>query len=453
MKVLVANRGEIACRIIRSCRSLGVDSVAVFSDADRDALHVEMADEAVFIGAAAASESYLAADVIIAAALSRGVDAVHPGYGFLAENAGFATSVLDAGMKWVGPAARVLSTMGEKDHARAVAERAGVPVLPATPRRLLGQLDGVEANADSIGYPLLVKAASGGGGIGMRLVSASKELRSAIESVQSLGSRAFGDATIYLERYVPHARHVEVQVFGFGDGRAIHLFERDCSVQRRFQKVIEEAGAPGLSQDLRESMYAAARSLAEGQRYEGAGTVEFVVDSDRERFYFLEMNTRIQVEHAVTEQITGLDLVNMQLEQVLYPERLTLGQDDVRQRGWSVEARIYAEDPAKGFLPSPGMLKRLEWPEPGDGLRVETGVRQGDTMTQFYDPMIGKMVTHAATRDAARRSLLEALSVTAVEGVKSNLEFLKGCLRHRDFVSGVVSTRFVEGHMSEILAT
>lgn len=449
-KVLIANRGEIACRIIRSCRNLGLATVAVFSDADTDALHVEMADEAVLIGPSPPRESYLVPALILAAAKSHGADAVHPGYGFLSENASFARTVQAAGLAWVGPAPETIDAMGDKERARLIAGAAGVPVLPGSRRFAPGDTADLLDAAHAVGYPLLVKAAAGGGGIGMRRVDGPETLAEVAAATQSMAERSFGDGTIYLERYIPLARHVEIQVFGFGNGKAVHLYERDCSLQRRFQKIIEESPAPGLPETVRHDMAQAAVRLCREQRYAGAGTIEFIVDADSFAFFFLEMNTRIQVEHPVTEEVTGVDLVALQMEQA----RGTLApfaQDSIVTRGHAIECRLYAENPQRNFFPSPGTLTAFVLPEPVQGVRVDTGFRAGDTITPFYDPMIAKLITHGATRAEAIARMSQALSQIQVEGPKCNLGFLQQVMAHEAFTAGKVSTDFVERHKSALI--
>jgi acetyl-CoA carboxylase biotin carboxylase subunit len=449
-KILIANRGEIACRIMRSCRELGLTTVAVYSEADADALHVQLADEAWGIGPAQARESYLNAERVLAVARDARADAVHPGYGFLAENTRFARAVIDAGLIWIGPAPASIEDMGDKERARELAVAAGVPVLPGSPRFAVGVETGLAEAAERVGYPLLVKASAGGGGIGMKLVEDPAKLLEVARATQSMAEKAFGDGTVFLERYVANARHVEVQVFGFGDGRAVHLYERDCSLQRRYQKIIEESPAPGLPAEIRERMTRVAADLCRAQNYLGAGTVEFVVDADTFEFFFLEMNTRIQVEHPVTELCTGTDLVAMQLNlarDVLEPTP----QAGIRQQGHAIECRIYAENPDKRFMPSPGTLTRFAMPDTGDGVRVDCGVREGDDITFYYDPMIAKVICHGADRDAAIARMLGALDDVTIEGVRTNLEFLKRCLDHAEFRAGRVSTGFVDAHLPDLI--
>ncbi len=452
-KVLIANRGEIACRVIRSCRDLGLATVAVYSEADAEALHVALADEAQPIGPPKAQESYLKADAVIAAAKAVGADAVHPGYGFLAENADFAAAVAAAGLIWVGPRPATIEDMGDKERARLLAKAAGVPILPGSPRFPPGDLGGLEAAAAAVGFPLLVKASAGGGGIGMQRVADPDKLRSVVESTQNMAARAFGDGTVFLERLVAKARHIEIQVFGFGDGRAVHLFERECSIQRRFQKIVEESPAPNLGAETRQAMAEAAVALASQERYRGAGTVEFVVDAESGDFYFLEMNTRIQVEHPVTEMTTGLDLVALQLRLAAGEDLSELAAGPARQQGHAIECRLYAENPAKNFLPSPGRLEVFRLPEAKDGLRIDTGVRQGDQITIYYDPMIAKVVGYGADRQEAIAHTVAALEAIEVAGVVTNVPFLARTLRHAAFAAGDTHTGFVEQHKADLLAS
>jgi len=450
--VLIANRGEIACRVIRSCQALGLRTVVVHSDPDTQSRHVEMADQRVSLGGSSAAESYLRADAVLEAARSSGADAIHPGYGFLAENENFAAAVEGAGLIWVGPTPASIADMGDKERARLLARAAGVPVLPGSNRFRPGELDGLGAAADEVGYPLLVKAAAGGGGIGMRRVDRPEDLQAAVESTQGMAARAFGDGTVYLERYIARARHVEVQVFGFGDGSAIHVHERDCSIQRRFQKIIEESPAPGLSQDTLQAMYSAAVALCRQERYRGAGTVEFVLDAHTHEFFFLEMNTRIQVEHPVSEMVSGLDLVGMQLQLAAGQMPQPRTQDGVHVRGHAIECRLYAERPAKGFLPSTGLLTRLDLPPTDSTLRIESGVRNGDRISHHYDPMIAKFIAHGADREQAIARLIDAIDAVRIEGVETNLAFLRRTLEHPAFRMGELSTGFVDQYKPELIA-
>jgi acetyl/propionyl-CoA carboxylase alpha subunit len=450
-RVLIANRGEIACRAIRSCRMLGLETVAVYSEADRDALHVGLADRALPIGPAAARESYLNMDAVLAAARAAEADAIHPGYGFLAENPRFAERVIALGLIWIGPRPKTIEDMGDKERARLLAKAAGVPVLPGSPRFGPHDVAGLEEEAARVGYPLLVKAAAGGGGIGMRRVDGPDQLASVVDSTQKMAERAFGDGTVYLERLVPKARHVEIQVFGFGDGHAVHLFERECSVQRRFQKIVEETPAPGLPEATRQAMADAAAALAAQERYAGAGTVEFVVDAETGAFFFLEMNTRIQVEHPVTEMTTGVDLVGLQIRLARGDDLSDLGQDRISPRGSAIECRIYAENPDRMFLPSPGHLAVFRLPGPTPSLRIDAGVREGDRITPHYDPMIAKLIAHGEDRAEAIARALEALRAVAIEGIHSNVPFLIRTLEHPAFAAGDVHTGFVEAHRADLV--
>ncbi|OWT59130.1 acetyl-CoA carboxylase biotin carboxylase subunit [Candidimonas nitroreducens] len=451
-KVLIANRGEIACRIIRSCRRLGIQTVAVYSEVDADSKHVVEADEAYALQGKSATESYLRVDHILEAARRSGADGIHPGYGFLAENAEFARQVERAGIVWIGPTPDSICSMGDKERARLLAEAAGVPVLPGSTRFAVGDTDHIIGAAASVGFPLLVKAAAGGGGIGMRRVDRQEDLLAVVKATQQMAERSFGDGTVYLERYVSPARHVEVQVFGFGDGRAIHLHERDCSIQRRFQKIIEESPAPGIPIDVRERMLQAALSLCRQERYRGAGTVEFVVDARTFEFFFLEMNTRIQVEHPVTEMVAGVDLVAMQLQLAAQQPLAVVNQIDIQTSGHSIECRLYAERPSKNFLPSTGILEKLRFPTTNETFRLECGVREGDRVTHFYDPMIGKIICHGADRPSALRRMLEVLAQIEIEGVQTNIDFLMKTVSHEAFKTGMVSTSFIEEWKSELLS-
>jgi 3-methylcrotonyl-CoA carboxylase alpha subunit len=442
-KLLVANRGEIACRIFRTCKEMGIASVAVCSEADSAALHVALADSAEEIGLSPAPKSYLNMDAILAAAARSGADAVHPGYGFLAENGGFARAVQRAGLTWIGPSPEMIEAMGDKERARGIAVDCGVPVLPGSKRFAAFDADALHAAGEQVEYPMLVKAAAGGGGIGMRVVDSPDTLLSQVETTQKLADRMFGDASVYLERYVANARHIEVQVFGFGDGGGVHIFDRDCSVQRRFQKVIEEAPAPALPKALRQRLLDAALVLVAKQNYLGAGTVEFIYDYDRQEFYFLEMNTRIQVEHTVTEMITGIDLIRWQIEAAAEgfdaPQ-----QSDIECSGHALEGRIYAERPEKNFLPSPGELSRLNFPAEGSDLRIDCGVREGDQITPFYDPMIAKIIVRGSSREAAIKRMSKALAQIEIWGVDTNLKFLQEVLIDPHFVQAKMTTRYVE---------
>jgi 3-methylcrotonyl-CoA carboxylase alpha subunit len=450
-KLLIANRGEIACRVIRSAKSLGIRTVAVYSEADAQALHVKTADESVLLGPAKASESYLNVERVLAAAAETNADAVHPGYGFLAENADFATRVSDAGLLWVGPTPNQIRAMGDKERARTIAENAGVPVLKGSPRFAMDDLKGLHEAAAGVGFPLLVKASAGGGGIGMRLVDGPELLDKTVTSTQAMALRSFGDGTVFLERYIAKARHIEIQVFGFGDGRAIHFYERECSIQRRFQKVIEEAPAVGFPTTMRDRMTQCAVALTQSQQYAGAGTVEFIVDAATNEFYFLEMNTRIQVEHPVTEMTTNVDLVALQIKLARGDDLAALTQDSVSQSGHAIECRLYAENPAKMFMPSPGKLETLVLPDPTAGVRVDTGVRQGDVVTPYYDPMLAKLICHADSRSAAIDLMQTNLRYTSIEGIANNVSFLKNVMAHRQFQTGDIFTGFIDTYKTDLI--
>ncbi len=450
-KILIANRGEIACRVIDTARKLGVATVAVYSDADRSARHVAMADEAVHIGGPQPAESYLRGEAIIAAAKATGATGIHPGYGFLSENPGFVEAVEAAGLTFIGPSAKAIRAMGLKDAAKKLMEEAGVPVVPGY--HGADQSDDLLAKeADKIGYPVLIKAVAGGGGKGMRLVERAGDFADALASARSEAKTAFGNPDVLIEKFVTSPRHIEVQVFGDGT-EAVHLYERDCSLQRRHQKVIEEAPAPGMTQEMRAAMGEAAVRAAEAIGYAGAGTVEFIVDgSDGLRpdgFWFMEMNTRLQVEHPVTEEVTGIDLVEWQLR-VASGEPLPLGQSDIPLRGHAFEARLYAEDVPAGFLPATGRLAHLAF---ADGCRAETGVRTGDEISPFYDPMIAKIVTHGPTRDIALGKMRRALAETQVAGTVTNLGFLSALCAHDGFAAGEVDTGLIDRDLAMLTKT
>ena len=442
--LLIANRGEIACRIIRTAQAMGIRTVAVYSDADAKAMHVREADAAVRIGASPARESYLAGDKIIAAAKAKGADAIHPGYGFLSENAEFAQAVIDAGLIWVGPNPDSITAMGLKDAAKKLMAEAGVRVTPG----YMGENQDpafLSERAAEIGYPVLIKAVAGGGGKGMRKVDDAADFADALASCQREASASFGNAHVLIEKYIQRPRHIEVQVFGDTHGNIVHLFERDCSLQRRHQKVIEEAPAPGVTPYTRELICGAAVRAAKAVNYVGAGTIEFIADSskgfiDPDLVWFMEMNTRLQVEHPVTEEITGVDLVEWQLR-VASGEPLPLRQDELSIDGWAMEARLYAEDPAKGFLPSVG---RLEFFELDGSVRIDSGVCQGSEVSPFYDPMMAKMIAHDLDREGAIRSLAWALNDSKIWPVKNNAAFLINALEHPDFASGNIDTGLLQ---------
>ena len=445
-KILIANRGEIACRIERTARRMGVRTVAVYSEADRGALHVALADEAVAIGPAPARESYLVAERLIDAARVTGAEGIHPGYGFLSENAEFAEACASAGLVFIGPPAAAIRAMGDKAAAKAIMEKAGVPVVPGyhgedqSEARLLEE-------AKRIGFPILIKPSAGGGGKGMRGVTEAAGFAAALAAAKREAMAAFGDDRVLVERYLTRPRHIEVQVFGDNGGKLVHLYERDCSIQRRHQKVIEEAPAPGLSDAQRRRMGEVAISAARAVEYVGAGTVEFILEGDS--FYFMEMNTRLQVEHPVTEAVTGLDLVEWQLR-VAAREPLPLQQDQITCRGHAVEARLYAEDPERDFLPSTGRLTVLKPPSEA-GIRVDTGVRAGDAVSVHYDPMIAKLIVWGEDRDAAARRLSRALAEYRVGGLATNREFLYRLSRHRAYRAGEIDTGFIDRYRAELI--
>jgi acetyl/propionyl-CoA carboxylase alpha subunit len=450
--VLVANRGEIACRVFRTAKRMGIKSLAVYSEADAKALHVREADEAMLIGPAPARESYLDQDKVLAAAKAMGAEAIHPGYGFLSENAGFAEAVVAAGMIWIGAPPASIRAMGLKDAAKKLMVEAGVPVTPGymgedqNPERL-------KAEADAIGYPVLIKAVAGGGGKGMRRVDEAGAFLDALASCQREAASSFGDDRVLIEKYILSPRHIEVQVFGDSHGEVVHLYERDCSLQRRHQKVIEEAPAPGMDAATREAVTSAAVKAAKAVNYVGAGTIEFIADGTEglraDRIWFMEMNTRLQVEHAVTESITGVDLVEWQFRAAA-GEAVPLKQAEIPMNGWAMEARLYAEDPANGFLPSIGKLEHFVLP---DDIRVDTGVFEGGEVSQFYDPMIAKLIVHETSREAAAARLADACGEVEVWPVRTNAGFLVRCLEHPSFVSGDVDTGFIAREEGELVVS
>ncbi|MCP4184358.1 MAG: acetyl/propionyl/methylcrotonyl-CoA carboxylase subunit alpha [Hyphomicrobiales bacterium] len=451
-KILIANRGEIACRIMDTASQMGIKTVAVYSDADAEALHVLEADEAINIGPAAALESYLCGDKIVDAAKRTGAEAIHPGYGFLSENPDFVEAVLAAGLVFIGPSADAIRAMGLKDAAKNLMERSGVPVVPGYHRDIQdAQFLAVEAK--KIGYPVLIKARSGGGGKGMRLVQNSSEFVGALEGAVSEGKASFGDGHVLIEKFISSPRHIEIQVFGDNHGNVVHMFERDCSLQRRHQKVIEEAPAPGMSEEMRSAMGEAAVKAAKSVDYSGAGTVEFIVDGSEglqpDRFWFMEMNTRLQVEHPVTEMITGLDLVELQLK-VAYDEPLPFSQEDLSINGWAFEARIYAEDAAKGFLPSIGRLNYFEMPD--DFARIDCGVSEGGEISPYYDPMIGKVITHGEDRHQALANMRAALDQTYIAGVTTNVGFLAALCHDEDFSKSHVDTGLINRRLDSLIS-
>jgi 3-methylcrotonyl-CoA carboxylase alpha subunit len=447
-KILIANRGEIACRVMRTCGRLGVATVAVYSDADRHALHVQMADEAVPIGPAKAAESYLSIERILAAAKQSGAEAIHPGYGFLSENSEFARRCREARLVFIGPSPESMDAMASKSAAKALMEQAGVPVTPGYHGENQS-LKTLEAEAKRIGFPLMIKATAGGGGKGMRVVRAAKEFRDALEGAKREAQGAFGDDRVLLEKYIQQPRHIEFQVFGDAHGNVVHLFERECSLQRRFQKVVEETPSPFLDEPTRAMMGTAAVAAAKAVNYVNAGTIEFIVGADR-TFHFMEMNTRLQVEHPITEATTGLDLVEWQLR-VACGEKLPLTQTQIHRRGHAIEARLYAENADKGFLPVTGRIEKFDMPA-NDYTRIDTGVRSGDDIGIFYDPMIAKISVHGKDRAEAVEHLRTTLAHTAVFGLVTNLPLLRGIARHPDFAAGRYDTGFIERELPKLLA-
>lgn len=438
-KILIANRGEIACRIMRTAKRMGIATVAVYSDADANTPHVQMADEAVHIGAAPSSESYLRADRIIAAANQTGAEAIHPGFGFLSENAGFVEAVEDAGLVFIGPGTEAIRVMGDKIESKTLAEKVGVSVVPGTPGAV-EDIDTALKAAEEIGFPVMVKASAGGGGKGMRVIETAADLADGMRAAMSEAQTAFGDSRVFIEKFVVQPRHIEIQLVADQHGNIVYVGERECSIQRRHQKVIEEAPSPFISPETRAAMGTQAVALARAVDYRSAGTVEFIVGAGQD-FYFLEMNTRLQVEHPVTEMVYGLDLVETMIR-VAAGEVLPVSQDDITPDGWAIEARVYAEDPARGFLPSIGQLIRYREPR-GDGVRVDTGVAEGGEISMYYDPMIAKLVAHAATRDEAIDRLHLALDHYEIDGIASNRQFLSAVLENAAFKSGDLTTGFI----------
>lgn len=439
-KILIANRGEIACRVIRACREMRICTVAVYSDADRDALHVRMADEAYHIGPPHSAESYLRGEKIIAAAKKAGAEAIHPGYGFLSENSAFVRQAAENGLIFIGPPPEAMEAMGGKMSARRIAIAAGVPVVPGTTEPL-ADLNEAARVASEVGYPIMLKASAGGGGKGMRLVVDESELRAAFEAARSEAVSSFGDDAVYIEKAVVRPRHIEIQVFSDSQGNHVHLGERECSIQRRHQKVIEECPSPINSAELREKMGACAVMVASAVNYVGAGTVEFLVSDLDRSFYFLEMNTRLQVEHPVTELVTGIDLVREQIR-VAAGLPLSFGQDDVRMNGHAIECRIYAEDPDSNFLPSPGVIKRLRVPQ-GPGVRDDGGVYEGAEVSIYYDPMISKFAAYGRDREEAIDRMRRALAEYEIAGISTTLPFFREVMDDEEFVAGRIDTGFI----------
>jgi acetyl-CoA carboxylase, biotin carboxylase subunit len=448
-KILIANRGEIAVRLIRACRDLGVAPVAVYSEADRQALHVRLADEAYFIGEAPAAKSYLAGEKIIEAALKSGAEAIHPGYGFLSEREWFARAVREAGLKFIGPSPESIELMGDKTNARVAAVKAGAPIVPGSTEPLADEQMARKVAAE-IGYPVMLKASAGGGGKGMRLVRSAEEIGAALSMASAEAQSAFGDPSVYIEKFIERPRHIEIQILADEYGAVIHLGERECSVQRRHQKVIEECPASFNDADLRERMGAAAVKIARAANYHSAGTIEFLVDAQR-NFYFLEMNTRLQVEHPVTEMVTGVDIAREQIR-IAAGERLAIKQEDVRWRGSALECRVYAEDPDQNFLPSPGRITRLRVPS-GPGVRDDSGVYEGWEVPIYYDPMISKLVTYGATRCEAIAKMKRALGEYHVGGIRTTIPFFLSVLEDEEFARGEIDTGYISRFLERRDAT
>ncbi|OZM57626.1 acetyl-CoA carboxylase biotin carboxylase subunit [Lottiidibacillus patelloidae] len=442
-KLLVANRGEIAVRIIRACKDLGVETVAVFSEADKDSLHVRLADEAYCIGPTASKDSYLNFTNIMSVATLTEVDAIHPGYGFLAENADFAEICAECNITFVGPSPEAISKMGTKDVARKTMEDAGVPIVPGSKGIVKDVNDAIEV-AEQIGYPVIIKATAGGGGKGIRVARTKEDLIKGVTITQTEAATAFGNPGVYLEKYIEDFRHVEIQVLADNYGNTIHLGERDCSIQRRLQKLLEETPSPALTSEIREEMGDAAVKAAQAVNYSGAGTVEFIFDHNNGNFYFMEMNTRIQVEHPVTEMVTGIDLIKHQIK-IAGGEKLEVKQEDVKFNGWSIECRINAENPDKNFMPSAGTVE-MYLPPGGPGVRVDSAVYPGYKIPPFYDSMVAKIITHGDTREEAIARMKRALSEFIIEGVHTTVPFHLRLLEHESFVSGDFNTKFLEIH-------
>ncbi|MBY4604532.1 MULTISPECIES: acetyl-CoA carboxylase biotin carboxylase subunit [Bacillus] len=440
-KLLIANRGEIAVRIIRACKELGIETVAVYSEADKDALHVQMADEAFCIGPKASKDSYLNVTNIVSVAKLTGTDAIHPGYGFLAENADFAELCEEVNVTFVGPSADAISKMGTKDVARETMKQAGVPIVPGS-QGIIENVEEAVSLANEIGYPVIIKATAGGGGKGIRVARTEEELINGIKITQQEAATAFGNPGVYIEKYIEDFRHVEIQVLADNYGNTIHLGERDCSIQRRLQKLLEESPSPALDSEIREQMGDAAVKAAKAVGYTGAGTVEFIYDYNEQRYYFMEMNTRIQVEHPVTEMVTGTDLIKEQIK-VASGMELSLKQEDVVFEGWAIECRINAENPSKNFMPSPGEIK-MYLPPGGLGVRVDSAAYPGYSIPPYYDSMIAKVITYGKTRDEAISRMKRALSEFVIEGIETTIPFHLKLLEHETFVSGEFNTKFLE---------
>jgi len=450
-KILIANRGEIACRVIDSCKKLNLHSIAVYSDVDKNSKHVRKANESVHVGGSKAQDSYLSSNKIIEAALKVKADAIHPGYGFLAENDKFAQQVIDAGIVWIGPKPNTIVSMGNKDIARDLALKSNLPICPGLKNKDL-EKDDLEKKCNEIGFPILVKASAGGGGIGMQIVKNYNELVKSIEKTKNLAKKAFGNSDIFLEKFIKNARHIEIQIFGFGEKKAVHFYERDCSIQRRFQKIIEESPAPKIEPTIINKMAESAVSFATNQKYEGAGTIEFIYDIDEKKFYFLEMNTRIQVEHPVTEAITNSDLVEMQIKFALGIDLDLKEQNKINRTGHALECRLYAEDPSKNFLPSPGKISKLKIPNTGlANIRLDIGVDEGDEISFYYDPMIAKIISKGADRVECINNMIKYLKEFEIEGINTNKSFLISVLQNKNFVDANFNTKFIENNLATFI--
>ena len=443
-KVLIANRGEIAVRIIRACREMGIKTVAVFSEPDREALHAQLADEAVCIGSAKAADSYNNMTNIISAAVEKKAQAIHPGFGFLSENSTFAAMCEECNIKFIGPDPSVIEAMGNKSNARAMMIKADVPVIPGSDG-IIENIEQAYETAEKLGYPVMVKASAGGGGKGIRIVRQKEDLQKAFESAKSETKAAFGDDTMYMEKVIENARHIEVQVLGDNFGNVVHLGERDCSLQRKNQKVLEEAPSPAISEETREQMCAAAVRAAKAAKYQSAGTIEFLYDKSG-RFYFMEMNTRVQVEHPVTEMITGIDIIKEQIS-IADGNKLSVGQQDIKIGGHAIECRINAENPDRGFAPCPGLIDYLLLPAGGLGIRVDTAVYEGYEIPPYYDSMIAKVIVHGKDRREAIAKMRRALYEFIIDGIDTNIEFQNRILNHKDYIAGEFDTSFLENKL------
>ena len=451
-RILIANRGEIACRIIECCKKLNMHSIAVYSDADKNSKPVRLANEAIQIGPAKAQESYLSVEKILDAALKSKADAIHPGYGFLAENGQFAKKIMDLGMTWIGPTPETIISMGNKDIARELAVKSNLPICPGLKNKDLEKKDDLEKKCNEIGFPILVKASAGGGGIGMQIVNNYSELVKSVEKTKNLAKKAFGNSDVFLEKFIKNARHIEIQIFGFGEKKAVHFYERDCSIQRRFQKIIEESPAPKIEPEIINKIAESAVNFATNQKYEGAGTIEFIYDVDEKKFYFLEMNTRIQVEHPVTESITNSDLVEMQIKFALGIDLDLTEQNKINRTGHAIECRLYAEDPSKNFLPSPGKISKLKIPNINlANIRLDIGVDEGDEISFYYDPMIAKIISKGSNRTESINNMVQYLKEFEIEGINTNKSFLISVLQNKTFEEANFNTKFIENNLASFI--